>query len=191
MLAMFLWSFFARRRQPDLAMQGAGMQRQAMGGVPPYPQGGAGGMGAAQAVKTVPIQLGEADFGMFERLLGEAQTAYANEDFARLKRLATDEMMYYFRDDIEAQKKRGLACRVSDVKLLQGDLSEAWREGADEYATVAMRFSMIDVKVDRNDGRVVEGDANRPVESTEVWTFVRPAGSGVNGWVLSAIQQTA
>jgi predicted lipid-binding transport protein (Tim44 family) len=45
--------------------------------------------------------------------------------------------------------------------------------------------------VDRNDGRVVEGDANRPVESTEVWTFVRPAGSGVNGWVLSAIQQTA
>ena len=35
--------------------------------------------------------------------------------------------------------------KVSGVKLLQGDLAEAWRENNDEYATVAMRFSLIDV----------------------------------------------
>ena len=173
MLAMFAWSFFARRRQPAMAMPGAGMQRQAMGGghEPVPPQGsGFGGLagGAPQAVKTVPIQLAEADFNAFEKLLGQSQVAYANEDLGTLSRIATEEMVYYFRDDIEAMKKQGLGCRVSDVKLVQGDLSEAWREGADEYATVAMRFSMIDVKVDRNSGRVVDGDANRPVEITEI-----------------------
>ena len=35
-------------------------------------------------------------------------------------------------------------------------------------------------------GRVADG-SDRPVEVTEVWTFVRPRGSN---WELSAIQQT-
>jgi hypothetical protein len=35
------------------------------------------------------------------------------------------------------------------VKLLQGDVAEAWREGDDDYATVAMRYSMVDRTLDR------------------------------------------
>jgi predicted lipid-binding transport protein (Tim44 family) len=73
--------------------------------------------------------------------------------------------------------------RVSDVKLLQGDLAEAWRESNSEYATVAMRFSLNDTMVDRASGRVVEGG---PQEVTETWTF-RRTSSGP--WILSAIQQ--
>ena len=46
--------------------------------------------------------------------------------------------------------------QISDVKLLQGDLSEAWREINDDYATVAMRYSLNDKIVDRATGRVVE-----------------------------------
>jgi predicted lipid-binding transport protein (Tim44 family) len=71
--------------------------------------------------------------------------------------------------------------------LLQGDLSEAWREADVDYATVAMRFAAIDKLVDRATGRVVEGDPDRPVEATELWTFRRDRGGD---WVLSAIQQT-
>jgi predicted lipid-binding transport protein (Tim44 family) len=74
--------------------------------------------------------------------------------------------------------------RVSDTKLLQGDLAEAWREGGSEYATVAMRFSINDTMVDRASGRVVEGG---PQEVSELWTFRRANGSP---WILSAIQQT-
>ncbi len=74
--------------------------------------------------------------------------------------------------------------RVSDVKLLQGDLAEAWREGDTDYATVAIRYSLNDQMVDRESGRVVEGG---PDEATEVWTFLRARGGH---WLVSAIQQT-
>jgi predicted lipid-binding transport protein (Tim44 family) len=74
--------------------------------------------------------------------------------------------------------------RVSDVKLLQGDLAEAWREGNSEYATVAMRFALNDTTVDRASGRVVDGG---PQEVSEMWTFRRSNGGP---WLLSAIQQT-
>lgn len=74
---------------------------------------------------------------------------------------------------------------LSDVKLLQGDVAEAWREGDDDYATVAMRYSMVDRTLDRASGRMVEG-ATSPQESTELWTFRRMRGGH---WVLSAVQQ--
>ncbi len=76
---------------------------------------------------------------------------------------------------------------VKDVKLLQGDVSEAWREGDVEYATVAIRYSAIDVMLDRNTGAVVEGNPDEPVESVEVWTFTRKDGGE---WQLAAIQGT-
>jgi predicted lipid-binding transport protein (Tim44 family) len=75
--------------------------------------------------------------------------------------------------------------RVSDVKLLQGDLAEAWREGDADYATVAMRFALNDSMVERASGRTVEGGS--PSEVTELWTFRRARGGD---WLLSAIQQT-
>src|SRR5262249_6329791 len=74
--------------------------------------------------------------------------------------------------------------RVSDVKLLQGDLAEAWREGATDYATVAMRFSLNDETIDRDSGRVLRGG---PDEATEVWTFMRVRGGH---WLVSALQQS-
>ena len=78
--------------------------------------------------------------------------------------------------------------RISDVKLLQGDLSEAWREGNDEYATVAMRFSLNDVIENRTTGRILDESPGK-IEAVEAWTFTRETGSGANGWKLSAIQQ--
>jgi predicted lipid-binding transport protein (Tim44 family) len=56
-----------------------------------------------------------------------------------------------------------------------------------DYATVAMRFSMIDVMRNVSDGRIVEGNEQVRSEATEVWTFLR---SGSGNWILSAIQQT-
>jgi len=70
---------------------------------------------------------------------------------------------------------------------LQADVSEAWREGPMEYATAAMRYESIDVMRDRTSGAVISGDAERPTQTTELWTFVRPQGGA---WKLSAIQET-
>jgi predicted lipid-binding transport protein (Tim44 family) len=79
---------------------------------------------------------------------------------------------------------------MSAIKLNKGDLAEAWREGGAEYATAAMQFQLIDTMVDRASGRIVSGDPNVPDQATELWTFVRGAGSGPDAWLLSAIQQT-
>ena len=100
-------------------------------------------------------------------------------------------MVSYFSQEIAEHARNGVINKVSGVKLLQGDLAEAWRENNDEYATVAMRFSLIDVMQDRATGRVVSGNPAMPDQATEVWTFVRPVGSGQLGWKLSAIQQAA
>jgi predicted lipid-binding transport protein (Tim44 family) len=54
-----------------------------------------------------------------------------------------------------------------------------------------MKWSAIDylARLDRSPGApdyVAGGDLNRPIESEEVWTFVRRSGGN---WLLSAIQQ--
>jgi predicted lipid-binding transport protein (Tim44 family) len=145
-----------------------------------------GGMGFGFGSNSAPVQIEPADYEAFERLLVEMQAAYSNEDVGRLRALATPEMASFFTQDMQQNRSRGQVNKVSDTKLLQGDLAEAWREGDSEYASVAMRFSMIDRYVDIQSGRLV-GGSDQPVEATEVWTFVRPRGGN---WMLSAIQQT-
>jgi predicted lipid-binding transport protein (Tim44 family) len=68
---------------------------------------------------------------------------------------------------------------------VSGDLAQAWAEQGREYATVAMRFSMVDVTRD-GAGNVVDGSPTEHMTATEIWTFVRSSGGH---WILSAIQQ--
>jgi predicted lipid-binding transport protein (Tim44 family) len=140
------------------------------------------GLGSGSA----PLEIGPSDYEAFERLLSDIQAAWSNEDVNKLHTLATPEMVSYFTQDLQANNARGDVNKVSDVKLLQGDLAEAWREGDTDYASVAMRFSLIDKTLERTTGRLV-GGSEQPTEATEVWTFVRPRGTS---WELSAIQQT-
>ena len=140
------------------------------------------GLGSGSA----PLEIVPADYEAFERLLGETQAAWSNEDVAKLHTLATPEMVSYFTRDLEANKAENTVNKVSGVKLLQGDLAEAWREGDTDYASVAMRYSLVDKTTDRATGRLVAG-SDQPAEVTEVWTFIRPRGAN---WELSAIQQT-
>jgi predicted lipid-binding transport protein (Tim44 family) len=145
---------------------------------------GLGGFGLGSSQPALEIQ--PADYEAFERLLGEVQAAWSNEDVAKLHTLATPEMVSYFSKDLEENKARNDVNKVSDVKLLQGDLAEAWREGETDYASVAMRFSLVDKTLERTTGRLVAG-SETPIEATEVWTFARRRGGE---WELSAIQQT-
>jgi predicted lipid-binding transport protein (Tim44 family) len=152
-------------------------------------QGGLGGMGfggGAAAPAATPIKIAPDDYEAFERLLTDIQTAWPNEDKAALARLTTPEMEQYFTSDLAANAAKGHVNKVTSVKLLQGDLAEAWHEGSDDYATVAMRFALVDKTIEKASGRVVDG-SDQPTEATELWTFVRPPNSA---WILSAIQQT-
>lgn len=152
--------------------------------------GGSGfGFGSNAAAPAVaPLSLDKDDFDAFERLLGDVQAAWSGQDVQRLQSLATAEIVDEFSSEFAEDADRGVVNRTGAVKLLQGDLSEAWSEGARDYATVAMRYELTDVTIDKASGRVVDGDPERLVEATEIWTFVR---SQNQSWQLSAIQQQA
>ena len=184
-------SFFRNRRAlsngPAVAQAGAA-NRQTLAPQQPYQASPAGGFGGAAG--TTPLSLGESDFTAFEKMLTEIQTAYGREDEATMRSLTTAEMLGYLGEDVNANVDKGVRNELSDVKLLQGDLSEAWSEADQDFATVAMRYALIDVMVDRKSGTIVSGSRTQPEEVTELWTFVRPRNASINAWKLSAIQQS-
>jgi predicted lipid-binding transport protein (Tim44 family) len=149
--------------------------------------GGMGGgpmMGGGQR-GGVPIAISPADYQAFEQLLMAVQAAWSAHDLNRLAALLTPEILSYLGEQLAGQTSRGVRNMVTDVRLVQGDLAEAWAEGGREYATVAMRFQMIDATYDQA-GRLVDGSPTEHVTATEVWTFLRVPGGH---WILSAIQQ--
>jgi len=174
-----LWSWWQRRNQPAFA--GGPMLRDVSS--PQATYGGGSGGNATSASGADSVGLTGSDFDQFERLLGEVQTAYGREDLGALRSRVTPEMLSYLSEELTQNASRGVVNKLSNVKLLQGDLSEAWREGDSEYATVAMRYSLDDRTVDRSTGRLIEGGLD---EATEVWTFRRAPGGA---WLVSAIQQ--
>lgn len=175
--------FRSRSSQPALATATA----SSAGGRPS--QNASYRNGALLGGGTSALTIGQDDYDAFERLLGEIQTAYGRKELDALGDRATPEMLSYFAEELDADAKRGVRNEVSAPKLLQGDLAEAWREPDGEYATVAMRFSLIDATVETASGRVVSGNRTEPQEVTEVWTFRRPVNGTPRQWELSAIQQ--
>jgi predicted lipid-binding transport protein (Tim44 family) len=179
-LAMSWWQ---RRHTPANAYASG----PAAGSAPPQTGGFGSGMGFGLGSSSpAPLEIQPTDYEAFERLLGEVQAAWSNEDVAKLHTLATPEMVSYFTKDLEQNKANNDINKVTDVKLLQGDLSEAWREGETDFASVALRFSLVDKTLERGTNRLV-GGSETPTEATEVWTFARQRGGN---WELSAIQQT-
>lgn len=187
MIGYVIYRLVTRNRRPALAgMPSTLLERT---GAPdaqaqhPMARGGMGLPGGTSA----PVAIAEADFQAFEQLLKSVQAAWSQQDVNALRTLATPEMVSYFADQLAELASRGLQNQATDIKLEQGDLAEAWAEDGRDYATVAMRFSMLATTRDGG-GRVVEGDAAVRTQSTEVWTFVRVPGGR---WLLSAIQQTS
>lgn len=189
----FAMRFFANRRQPayggpsrattsNMASSGnASFQIPSIGSGAGYQQR------QSNAKPNDELGLGQRDLDRFEQLLTEVQTAYGAEDYGTLRRLTTPEAMSYLAEELGENATNGVRNEVSNVKLLQGDIAEAWREDGVEYATLAMRYSSIDALVERANGKLVSGDNTRPTETTEVWTFVRRGG---DEWKLAAIQGT-
>jgi predicted lipid-binding transport protein (Tim44 family) len=171
-------------RGPSPLYAGGGPTMFAPGGGIGGAMGGGPMMGGGRR-GVVPIAISPADYQAFEQLLVAVQAAWSAHDLNHMSALLTPEMLRYFGEQLAEQTSRGVRNTVTDVRLMQGDLAEAWAEGGRDYATVAMRFQMVDVTYDQA-GRVVDGSPTEHVVATEVWTFVRVPGGR---WILSAIQQ--
>lgn len=178
-LLVWLVRFVIRRFvRPSMPLTANGPAMFAPTGPGPMPMGGG-------RPPQAPIAIVPADYQAFEQLLKSIQAAWTVQDINALRALVTPEMLSYFAEQLAEQASRGVHNSVGDVRLLQGDLAEAWAEPGREYATVAMKFSMIDVTTDPS-GRIVDGSPTEHVTATEIWTFLRSPGGH---WILSAIQQ--
>ena len=175
-VARLIFAWWQRRNMPAACLCGGDWTQlwrsQWLGGTNATPAGEA-------------LTVAKSDYDAFERLLGDIQTVFSAEDLSALRAKVTPEMLSYFSEQLAGNASRGLINRVTDVKLLQGDLPEAWRGGDTDYATVAMKFALKDSMVERVSGRTVEGGERSEV--TELWTFMRARGGK---WLLCAIQQT-
>jgi predicted lipid-binding transport protein (Tim44 family) len=186
--------FFRRRNQPRYAGAGAGgaspyATRTAQNPMESGNRAWTGGGGSVQQASG-PIEIEQADYQAFEKLLTNIQAAYGRDDVNALGALTTPEMLSYLSGDLAENKRKGVHNEVSDAKFIQGDLAEAWTENGSDYATVAMKYTIIDATVDVKTGRVVSGDRTTPQEVVELWTFRRDHRDMAQGWQLSAIQQT-
>jgi predicted lipid-binding transport protein (Tim44 family) len=184
-VARLAWAWWQRRsQQPAAAYANANRDMHGDAGSRPSPL--FPGLGSGSTFDNRPIMIKPEDYDAFERTLEDVQAAYSNEDVNKLGDLVTPEMLSYYAEELAANASRGVRNELADVKLLQGDLAEAWREGDDEYATVAMRYQQSDRLLDRNTGQVMES-TEQPDEGVEYWTFRRAKGGP---WMVSAIQQT-
>src|ERR1700712_5401569 len=121
-LAMSWW----QRRHPPAAAFAGGPDAGPAPSQSSFRSGMGFGLGSGSPA---PLEILPADYEAFERLLGEIQAAWSNEDVNKLHTLATPEMVSYFTTDLSANSARGVVNKVTNVKLLQDDLAESWRAG--------------------------------------------------------------
>lgn len=164
----------------DAGAQFSGLSRTSAASGSLLAESSRAGFGAA----AVEDEITPADKAAFQQALTDIQTAWSQQDLAGLRRLVTPEMLDYFSTGLAEQASEGVANRVEEVVLGRAEVRESWSEGATQYATVSLGWSARDytislAKQPGEPGYIVEGNAELPVETTEVWTFMRfGAGSG-------------
>jgi predicted lipid-binding transport protein (Tim44 family) len=186
---IFGW-FFRRRQQPAMAGGPQASNYQA-----PRDYGVGGGASARgqrasasqRAGRRDELGLTQRDLETFEQRLAGLQDAYAREDYDALRKVTTPEMMGYLAEELGQNASKGLRNEVYDVRLVNGDVAEAWRDGDRDYATVSMLYESRDVTRERATGRIVSGE-DSATKVAEVWTFVRTRGGP---WLVSAIQEVS
>lgn len=178
-IVMWLVRRFSGNRGNAVGGNGFSLNQAATGGASPP------GAPVGNAQSNLPIT--SSDYQAFQQTLLDIQNAWNQQNIPAMQQMATPEMVSYFNQQLATLAAQGARNVVSDVHFIQGDLAEAWQEGGMDYATVAMRYSLIDLTTNAM-GQVIEGSSTDPVTITELWTFTRPSRGG--RWLLSGIQQT-
>jgi predicted lipid-binding transport protein (Tim44 family) len=112
-------------------------------------------------------------------------SAFAAGDTATLRPLLSDEVYDGFAEAIRQRMaaKESLESRI--VRLDSADLVDATLQG--RTAAITIKFISQQINVTRDaDGKVIDGDPERPLERTDIWTFSRNVRAQNPNWVLVA-----
>jgi predicted lipid-binding transport protein (Tim44 family) len=130
-----------------------------------------------------PAAFAQAATDMFFKV----QAAWTTRDLSRVGDLLAPEMRQSLQEQCDRMRADKRINRLENIAVRQAEVTEAWQERGQDYATVYFLASLLDYTTDESGAQVLEGSRSEPVKFEEYWTFVRPVGA--NAWRLSAIQQ--
>ncbi|HKS86227.1 MAG TPA: Tim44/TimA family putative adaptor protein [Pseudolabrys sp.] len=113
--------------------------------------------------------------------------AYAEGDRRTLKNLLAREVYDGFEAAISEREKRGETVESRFVSIDNADVTAAELRGRSAQVTVRFQSKLVSVTRDK-DGKVVDGNAERVTDITDVWTFARDVGSRDPNWKLVATE---
>jgi predicted lipid-binding transport protein (Tim44 family) len=114
-------------------------------------------------------------------------TAYAQGDRRALKDLLSRDVYDHFDGVIREREQRGETAETRFVSIDAADVIAAEQRGT--IAHITMRFVSQLVSVTRDKaGAVVDGNAEKVTDVTDVWTFARDVTSRDPNWKLVATE---
>jgi predicted lipid-binding transport protein (Tim44 family) len=113
--------------------------------------------------------------------------AYAEGDRRTLKNLLAREVYDGFENAIGEREKRGETVESRFVSIDNADITAAEVRGRNAQVTVRFQSKLVSVTRDK-DGNVIDGNAERVTDITDVWTFARDVTSRDPNWKLLATE---
>jgi len=111
--------------------------------------------------------------------------AFAKGDGKILKSLLDDPVYENFAAAIREREKAGHSLETTLVGIEQAEIVSAEMQGRNAIVTVKFVSGQVNATRDAS-GELVDGDANKVVEVTDIWTFGRDTRSSNPNWVLIA-----
>lgn len=114
-------------------------------------------------------------------------TAFADGDRRALKNLLSREVFEGFEAAITDRERRGEKAETRFVSIDTADIVGAELRGRSAQITVRFVSKLISVTRDRA-GAVIDGNPEKVIEVTDVWTFARDISSRDPNWKLIATE---
>ena len=179
---------------PNRATEAAAQQKPAEPAVPPGERWkGVAEAGSAAAAGLDAIVAADSTFDPGAFLTGARSayemivTAYAEGDRRTLKNLLSRDVFEGFEAAISEREKRGETVESRFVSIDEAEIAGAEQRGKTAQVTVRFLSQLVTATRDRQ-GNVVDGNPEKVVEVTDVWTFSREVSSRDPNWKLVATE---
>jgi predicted lipid-binding transport protein (Tim44 family) len=114
-------------------------------------------------------------------------SAYAEGDRRTLKGLLSRDVYEGFETAITEREKRGETVENRFVSIDDAEIANAELRGKTSQLTVRFQSKLVTATRDKN-GNVVDGNAEKVTDVTDVWTFARDTSSRDPNWKLVATE---
>ena len=116
--------------------------------------------------------------------------AYAEGDRRTLKNLLSREVYDGFEAAISEREKRGETVESRFVSIDNAEITAAELRGRNAQLTVRFQSKLVSVTRDQA-GNIIDGNADKVTDVTDVWTFARDVSARDPNWKLVATEAEA